>query len=127
MADDKDKESDAEAKSGELLPSDQLEPETLVDLAEILGTALQEMSKQNADTQRMVAESQRAQAVEETRRSEIMGRVAVRVMLIFGGLSALIIVLAGIALWRGEASLAEKVTIAAVVLVSTAFGRSSRR
>lgn len=85
------------------------------------------MSKQNADTQRMVAESQRAQAVEETRRSEIMGRVAVRVMLIFGGLSALIIVLAGIALWRGEASLAEKITIAAVVLVSTAFGRSSRR
>lgn len=47
--------------------------------------------------------------------------------MIFGGLSALIIVLAGIALWRGEASLAEKITIAAVVLVSTAFGRSSRR
>ena len=113
--------------SQELVPADDQQPDNLIDFAEIVGDALKEMSRQHMETQRYIAQSQRDRAVEETRRTEIMGRVGIRVMLIFGALTALIIGLGGAALWTGQPQLAEKIVIAAVVLVSVAFGRSSKR
>lgn len=120
-------ENTSENESQELVPVDDQQPDNLIDFAEIVGEALKEISRQQSETQRHVAQSNRDRAVEETRRTEIMGRIAVRVMLIFGGLTTLIISLGGIALWMGQPQLAEKIVIAAVVLVSVAFGRSSKR
>ena len=120
-------ENESENESQELVPVDDQQPDNLIDFAEIVGEALKEMSRQQSETQRHVAQSNRDRAAEETRRTEIMGRIAIRVMLIFGGLTTLIIALGGLALWMGQPQLAEKIIIAAVVLVSVAFGRSGKR
>ena len=72
------------------------------------------------------AESQSVVAQEATKQTEIVARVRLKMFLGICGLVALIIILAGIALYLGKADITEKVLIAIVsFLGGLGFGKQS--
>jgi len=103
---------EAKEAQGELIPKGDAEKET---------AALTELLRGITDP---LAKSQEIAQKEETKRAEIMGKVATRFITYVFGVAVLVVFLAAAALWKGEIQLTEKIVFALLgFLGGFGFGR----